>query len=38
MMSIIMIKFSSSKAGIVHKYHNHGTLIDFKLLYLMDFS
>lgn len=28
MMSVIMIKFSSSKTGIVHKYHNHGTLIE----------
>lgn len=24
MMGVIMIKFSSSKVGIVHKYHNHG--------------
>ena len=28
MMSVIMVKFSSSKVGIVHKYHNHGTLIE----------
>jgi heme/copper-type cytochrome/quinol oxidase subunit 2 len=28
MMSVIMIQFSSSKVGIVHKYHNHGTLIE----------
>jgi hypothetical protein len=24
MLSVIMIKFSSNKVGIVHKYHNHG--------------
>lgn len=24
MMSVIMVKFSSNKTGIVHKYHNHG--------------
>ena len=28
MMGVIMIKFSSSKVGIVHKYHNHGTMIE----------
>lgn len=28
MLSVIMIKFSSNKVGIVHKYHNHGTLIE----------
>ena len=28
MLAVIMIKFSSSKVGIVHKYHNHGTLIE----------
>ena len=24
MMSVIMVKFSSNKVGLVHKYHNHG--------------
>ena len=24
MLAVIMVKFSSSKVGIVHKYHNHG--------------
>jgi hypothetical protein len=28
MLAVIMIKFSSNKVGIVHKYHNHGTLIE----------
>jgi LAGLIDADG DNA endonuclease family/Cytochrome C oxidase subunit II, transmembrane domain len=28
MMSVIVVKFSSNKVGIVHKYHNHGTLIE----------
>jgi len=28
MLAVIMVKFSSSKVGIVHKYHNHGTLIE----------
>jgi cytochrome c oxidase subunit 2 len=28
MMAVIMIKFNSSKTGIIHKYHNHGTLIE----------
>nr|QRH18087.1 cytochrome c oxidase subunit 2 [Sporobolomyces sp.] len=28
MLSVIMVKFSTSKVGIVHKYHNHGTLIE----------
>jgi heme/copper-type cytochrome/quinol oxidase subunit 2 len=26
MLAVIMIKFSSSKVGIVHKYHNHGVM------------
>jgi len=28
MLGVITAKFSSSKVGIVHKYHNHGTLIE----------
>ena len=28
MLGAIMIKFSSSKVGLVHKYTNHGTLIE----------
>jgi len=28
MLAAIMIKFSSSKVGLVHKYTNHGTLIE----------
>jgi cytochrome c oxidase subunit 2 len=24
MLAVIIIQFSSSKVGIVHKYHNHG--------------
>ena len=28
MMAVIMLKFNSNKVGIVHKYHNHGTLIE----------
>lgn len=28
MLSVIIVKFSSTKVGIVHKYHNHGTLIE----------
>lgn len=24
MLSVIIVKFSSTKVGIVHKYHNHG--------------
>ncbi|TIA86891.1 hypothetical protein E3P99_03547 [Wallemia hederae] len=35
-MGVTMINFSESKSQIVYKHFNHGTLIDFKLLYLMD--
>lgn len=28
MLSVIIVKFSSTKVGLVHKYHNHGTMIE----------
>ncbi|KAI5474110.1 NADH dehydrogenase subunit 1 (mitochondrion) [Pseudohyphozyma bogoriensis] len=28
MLGVILVKFSASRTGIVHKYHNHGTLIE----------
>ena len=28
MMFVTMFKFNSTKTGIIHKYHNHGTVIE----------